>query len=165
MKSFFKIVARSVGSISFIAVIIAVIGILTGFLYIGIKQPAQTVANYSTVCDASVIGKYNQLMGAPTKDDAARTEKAKSLQQFIDQTKSKPNFSNDPTCAYMAFSSAILASNQDDAKAQLAIVKRFSEQGIYPNISLIDVMSVDSMQSRIDALTPVKGSANENGRG
>lgn len=165
MKSFLKIGARIIGGVSFVAVVIALVGYLTGFLYVGVKQPAQAVANRSVVCDSATVGRYNQIMSVPTKDNAGRTEKAKNLQQYVNQIKSKAGFSDDPTCVYIAFSSAILSADQNDAKTQLASIKSFADKGVYPSLSLIDIMGTDSMQSRIDALTPVGDNANQNGRG
>lgn len=165
MKSFLKIFGRVIGSIAVVVILLVGIGLAFGFIYIGVKQPNQTAANIVTVCTTSDIDKYNEIAELPVKNDEELVSKGERLQRYVDSIKSRSGFSSDATCAYMSYTAAVLTKDIDAAQTNIDTVTERAKDGVYPSANLIDLMGIESMQIRVDALKTPSGNGSEMGSG
>lgn len=90
-----------IGITSLLLLAVPVIFYLMGYAYIGLKDPKQKVVVSYEVCGQDIIAKYNDIVQNQNTGDDAFIGKLASLAQEIE---SKPNYTKDPTCVYMAYS-------------------------------------------------------------
>ena len=93
------------GIISVVVVVaIIVAGVKSGFVYLGFKQPQQTVKTPYVICGKDMIDRYNKIRQDTdlSVDEAAKKKHSEEMKQFVDDVKAKKDYDKDPTCAFMA---------------------------------------------------------------
>lgn len=165
MKSFLTVVGRVIGILAVIALLVAGAGVALGYIYVGIKQPAQETLSRVSICSDSDVDKYNELANTPVRDNSELPAKAEKIQSFVDELKADPNFSDDATCVFMAYTAAVTAQDADAAQKQFDTLKGLAGETIYPSNRIIDISSIESMQARINALNSPETNSSELGSG
>jgi len=158
MKAFLKIIGLLLGGIVVLAAIAIGVGTALGYIYGGTKQPAQAVRLHTTVCETADIEKYNKFVTTLPTNEEEQKQKAADMQVQVDALKKKEHFDQDPTCVFIAYSAAVAASNVNEAQSLHDALADFSAKGIFPSNKLLDVVSLDSMQARIEGLKNVDAS-------
>lgn len=124
-----------------------------GWVYAGVKTPSQAAVLQPTVCDTSVVTKYNEILSSEaftTGEDGPNTS---SLRSLADEVKAKNGADKDPTCQYIIFSAAFYENKADEAQAAYAKVKELNEASIYVNNTIQTIVSIEQMKARVEGMT------------
>ncbi len=155
MKNTLKIAIQSIGILAFLFVIGLVLASALGYVYVGIKQPAQVTQNRAIACSAQDIKEYNETVVTFVSTEDQLRDKAMKQQSKVDSLKKVSGFSQDPTCVFMEYSAAVANNDEQAAQRALSSLEGFSKEGLYPSNELFDIVSLDSMHSRVEALKSV----------
>lgn len=152
MKKFLKTVGIIIGGAVVVAVIVAFIAWLLGYAYAGVKQPNNTVSLHVSVCSDSDIEKYNKLLVVFPTNEAQQNQKVADFKALGTEIKAKANYSKDPNCVFMAYGVAVQDRNQSDARTEYEALVALSEDGVYPSVDILDIVSLQSMKDRVESL-------------
>lgn len=149
-----------------ILIIAGIAAILMGFVYVGLKQPTESVAiKTQSVCNAQDIGKHNEYVAQLSVNENVQKERLANMQAQVDSIASRPGFENDPTCQFIGYAAAIVKGDAPSAQKYLNAVKALAVEGNFPSTDLVDLTSVESMSMRIKALDPNQKKNNPLGSG
>ena len=130
-------------SIAAVTVASAIVGVMSGRLGVVIKDADQTVVLHNSVCDNSVVSKYNAILASSPASQVFKND-SKSL---ADSILSQPNYKQDPNCLYILY---WYYSQSNDVKNVHLYVKLLKGQVNIGNNVSNNLESVDSMAT-IDA--------------
>lgn len=145
------------------AVLVLIAGVIWYLIYAGIlvvqfKSSEEVVRASPIVCDAKVVEKYNEIALTPVMEDGDRLKIGERINKQVSDLKAEhDNFNEDATCVFIAYSGAIASANAEAAQQQVDRISELAKKNQYPSVHLVDVMSFESMQVRVDALTPSEG--------
>lgn len=166
MKSIFKVIAMIIGTIAVLGVIGTAIALSMGYLHISVKQPTESVVATSRVCDDKVIDAYNVLVVSFPTNEADQKAKSEKIQQQLSNIKEKSDYDQDPTCLFIAYRAALDAEDTEAAEKNLNAIKKLADNGSFPSNELFDIVSIDSMEARVEALkNPEEPGTNPMGSG
>lgn len=152
MKNSVKISLRVVSVLAIVTVIVFGIAALLGYVRIDIRQPGQVAKNSDAVCDSQDIQAYNKFVTMFTANDQEQKDKAAQMQAQLDTLKKKRGFAEDPSCVFIEYAAAIVGNNAEVAEQKYAALEAFSKKGLYPSNEILDIVSLNSMKDRIEAL-------------
>jgi len=155
MKNTLKIAIQSICILAVLFVVGLALASALGYVYIGIKQPAQVTQNRAVACSAQDIKEYNETVVTFVSTEDQLRDKAVKQQAKVNTLKKVSGFDQDPTCVFMEYSAAVANNNVQAAQSALSSLEGFSKDGLYPSNELFDVVSLDSMHDRIEALKNV----------
>jgi hypothetical protein len=145
------------------AVLVLIVGVIGYLIYAGIlvvqfKSSEEVVRASPIVCDAKVVENYNEIALTPVKEEGDRLKIGERINNQVSDLKAEhSNFDDDATCVFIAYSGAIASANAETAQQQVDRIGELAKKNQYPSIQLVDVMGLESMQVRVDALTPSEG--------
>lgn len=132
--------------------------IFTGILIVQFKSSEAVVRASPIVCDAAVVKEYNEIALTPAIEEGDRVKIGERINQQVADLKAEhSNFSEDATCIFIAYSGAIATANAEAAQQFVDTISELAKKYQYPSSQLVDVMGLESMQVRVDALTPSEG--------
>lgn len=131
--------------------------VATGYGYIGIKNPQQSVAVTSSVCDEKVINQYNQVYSyTPTEE----------MRIAIDRIKEAAGYQNDATCQYILTTYYSAKRDKKMAGEHLTATKKLLEKGNGVDIRLEMLLPIYLIEQSINQLdAPADGTEGQAGAG
>lgn len=118
--------------------------VLSGRLFVAIKEPSQSYVTRTFVCDDSVVSRYNDAVSASSSD-----EYASKLKAVFEDVDSKASKNDDPTCVFILYKYQLSQPNKAEEVARLAsALVSLSDDGNYPSNKLIDIESIKSTEAR-----------------
>ena len=139
-----------------ILIILSVVGLVTGRLYAGIKQPEQKVNLTSAVCSSEIIDKYNKTTAIFDKN-----ESKKELQGVVSLINSKSGYESDPSCTFMLTKSYMKLDDMDKFKSALDSYAKLIDKGAFPNVQVFNVQPPDSVKGEADIFWSTDNSTTE----
>lgn len=158
-------------TVGFILTIVVTLGIVSGLLYglsaagflqIAVKQPGTTVAISSVTCDQSVVDRFNKLVDERTLLVNPGDGQMAPFTALIDELKGKSGFSDDPTCQFIQYYTAVGNKDASVAEQSVTALQSLVQKGKYVNTSISGVQSTAQMQLTVAGL---KGEKNPVGSG
>ena len=140
------------GIISVVVVVaIIVADVKSGFVYLGFKQPQQTVKTPYVICGKDMIDRYNKIRQDTdlSVDEAAKKKHSEEMKQFVDDVKAKKDYDKDPTCAFMALAYPFYYT-RDAAAAKSgyeALEKAVNNSGVYVDHRVNDIITLDAIKN------------------
>ena len=115
MKKQFLYIGLPVG----LGLVVCVIAVLSGYLYIGLKQPQQVVQTPYRLCDTALIDEYNKVRAASqySTDNNTLAKYQQDMQRVVDQVTAKPQYAQDPSCAYIVLAHHLYYTQKADEAA------------------------------------------------
>lgn len=132
-----------IGLVISVVVVAVIIGALVkiGYIYIGIKDPAERTAVAYHVCDTEIINQYTNL--GPVTPDQERTK----LNELTSRIKGLAHNEQDPTCQTILFFTAFRTEDYQSMSRPMELVKQMHDNGIYADSNLQVSYSVRAMES------------------
>lgn len=132
--------------------------IFAGILIVQFKSSESVVRASPIVCDSGVVREYNETALTPVIEEGDRIKLGERINSQVATLKAAhSNFSEDATCVFIAYSGAIATGNAEAAQQFVDTISELAKKYQYPSSQLVDVMGIESMQVRVDALTPSEG--------
>lgn len=123
-----------------------------GWVYAGVKTPSQAAVLQPTVCDASIVTKYNEVLSSEAFTTGEDGPDTASLRALADEVSAKNDADKDPTCQYIIFSAAFYENKADEAEAAYNRVKDLNDISIYINNNIETIISVEQMKAQVEAM-------------
>ncbi|MGH7218575.1 MAG: hypothetical protein ACREGE_03995 [Candidatus Microsaccharimonas sp.] len=145
------------------AVLVLIAGVIwylifAGILVVQFKSSEGVVRASPIVCDAEVVKEYNEIALTPVIEEGDRVKLGERINSQVATLKeAHGNFNEDATCIFIAYSGAIATGNAEAAQQFVDAITELAEKYQYPSSQLVDVMGLESMQVRVDALMPSEG--------
>ncbi len=154
MKSAIKKIGGIIAILAVVTVVALGAGLLLGYVSIsvGSQQATKGGVGYAQVCTADDIKSYNSYVSAVTPNAEVQAQKAQDIQTFVDTIQTRSGVEGDPTCVYMMYSAAVTSGDATKAEAYYNTIKTLSEEGKFPNNTVLDLASLSSMSDRITIL-------------
>lgn len=152
MKSVFKVGAIIIGVLVLLGAIGAAVALSLGYLHIGVKQNTEVLVTRSLVCEGPTVDAYNTLVVTFPSNEEDQKEKSDKVQQQVSSIKEKAGYDQDPTCLFIVYKAALDAEDAEEAQRAVTSIKELADTGVFPSIELYDITSIDSMESRVEAL-------------
>lgn len=152
MGKVLRIIARVIGILAVIAVVALLIAMAFGVVRVSTVASGEASQDRTAVCKLQDITRYNEFVTTFATSEAEEQKHATELQAFSDDLAKRGGYAADPTCRFIEYSAAIASGNADAAQAAVTAIESFSKNGEYPNNQLLDIVSVQSMKDRIEAL-------------
>lgn len=149
-KKFF-IAGGSLGVLLLATVIMAV----TGRLAIAFKTPEQKLVVVTTQCGTDVVERYNEGIRLYTSagTEFAGLDALGTVARDIDGQ----NYQDDPTCAFIRYSVAVIKKDHDTAQKNYELYRRLVEDGGIADPRTSRLANLDDMKSEVEYLVPVDG--------
>jgi hypothetical protein len=128
-----------------VSAIALMVSLFFGYVYIGVKQPAQKIAVNWQVCDSDIVKQYNEtLTNAQSMSDITSKQKA-----ITDTITSKPNYTKDATCNYIVLAYYVNTNNTSQVDATYtALVDSYTTSVL--STDFVDYKSPSQMKTSID---------------
>ncbi len=137
------LIVRVVAVLVLIFLLLTAVAITAGYLYVGVKQPAQSVRIVSAVCGKGDIDTYNALVFPLNEDDQ------KKLDGIVKSINSNKEAVNDPTCQSILFQAAYQKYDVPAMEAAYKNVQASYDKGIYADSNLAVGIPPAGMSSAI----------------
>lgn len=124
------------------------LGVMFGYIHIGIKSPSQKAFIYPKVCDEKVIERYNKTFTS----NLSQEDFLKSKKQLADEVLGMKDYSSDATCNYIALS-YYLTTDDVSKVTELYDSFRQSLSDSVLSVDLIDVQSPQRVKTSVDIHT------------
>ncbi len=130
------------------SIAIFVLGLASGFIYIGTKKPSQAIVIQTPICssDAS-IDKLNTYLDDVTNGDQSKTKKA------IEYIKNQSDYSSDPTCVEALARFYYIDRDIQGLNGQIDKLESLAKQGKYPSNRFDGLSSIYTNSINFENLT------------
>ena len=133
------------GIISVVVVVaIVVAGVKSGFVYLGFKQPQQTVKTPYVICGKDMIDRYNKIRQDTdlSIDEGVKKKHSEDMKQFVDDVKAKKDYDKDPTCAFYYTRDAAAAKSGYET-----LEKAVNSSGVYVDYRINDIINLEAIKN------------------
>lgn len=135
-------------AIPFIFLSALFVSFFLGFLYVGIKNPNQSVVIYRSVCSKDAnIDKINNYLSEITNGDLTKTKEA------IKYIKSQADYSSDPTCVEALAKFYFIDRDIRNLETQISEMKSLAGRGLYPSNYFDGLSSIKNDTINYNGLT------------
>lgn len=149
------------------AVILAVTALIAGLLLSGymavvLKRPAQKVELSTHVCGDDVVTAYNNAASYKRRDASGQdTIDEKGLKTLVTTIKSKSGYTGDPTCQMIVLMTALHNNDYTTAQQTYSAVKELHAKGLYVDSNLSTGGSLPAYELFVQQLSPSSQSNKE----
>lgn len=123
-----------------VAVVIVAIVLIAGTVFglLVLRKPP---------CGGAILEEYLQALDTPVAD-----EFDKKIKQVTEKIKSNPEYQEDITCAYMAYTYHAYKLDPEDMREHLEIIKRLYANGDRVDKKILNQKSIDEMEQFVRSL-------------
>lgn len=154
--------------VPFVGIIVTIILVLVaggaglawflGYLTVTIKEPSQHFVLQTSVCDDTVVTRYNEAVSTSSYDDY--TTKLKAVFEDVDKL---PDHEADATCLFVAYRYYTSQGVSENAKRVVTLIEQHANEGRYPSNKLTDLESIDQIKKRVTTVENVINDTNDAG--
>lgn len=120
------------------------------FAFGGSTETPVTVV--SSVCGKDTIKKFNNAYNVATVD-----ERTSAFKSAFDAVTNTPGYASDPNCVFIRYTHYIELKDAANAQKEVDVLKSLAAKNLYATSQMINVRSIESMQSEIKILSVPAG--------
>lgn len=131
-----------------------IVALITGYMTVIVKMPAQRVLVLSPVCDDSVVDEFNSILDSYYFGEGSRSEAVEAANALVTDFSKKANYKADATCIFIAYKVAYLKGDSTTAQQAVDTLKELVATGRFVDTRVSGLVNIESMSESVGIITP-----------